>query len=239
MKAICLQEIRSFLSGITAYLVLVVFLMVTGLLLWVLPGSFNILENGFGDLSDLFLLAPLVFIFLIPSITMASFSSEIKQGTIELLLTKPIGIWSIVLGKFLGVFILVILAIIPTTAYIWVISQYLQVDHSLDTATLLGSYLGLFFLAGAYCAIGVFCSTLSSNQIVCFLLGVLLCAFMYIGIEQIALLSGSLSIEQLGVEYHFKSISKGVIDTRDLLYFSSLTILFLAMSVFKVNMLRK
>ncbi len=239
MKAICLQEIRSFLSSVTAYLVLVVFLVLCGILLWFLPGNYNILDNGFADLSNLFFLAPLVFIFLIPSITMGSFCNEIKQGTIELLLTKPLSVWQIVLGKFFGALFLVVLAIIPTLIYIWILQDYIQQDQVMDVASLVGSYLGLLFLASSYCAIGIFCSTLSNNAIVCLLLGAVLCGFLYVGIQQIAVLTGSLEIEKFGVEYHFKSICKGVIDSRDLVYFTSITILFLALSVFKVKMLRK
>ncbi|MHC5202279.1 gliding motility-associated ABC transporter permease subunit GldF [Myroides sp. LJL119] len=239
MKAICLHEIRSFLSSVIGYLVIIVFLLINGILLWIMQGPYNILDNGFADLSSFFFLAPLVLIFLIPSVTMRSFSEEIKQGTMELLLTKPLRVWQIVLGKFFGVFALVILAILPSLAYVWILSDYTQSAEQLDFASLIGSYFGLFFLASSYTSMGLFASSLSESQIVSFILGVVICLFFWLGIEQIAQFFNSDLIAQLGVEYHFRSICRGVIDTRDIVYFISLTILFLALSVSRIKMLRK
>lgn len=239
MRAICLHEIRSFLNSVIGYLVIVVFLLINGILLWGINGPYNLLDNGFADLSSFFYLAPLVLVFLIPSVTMRSFSEEIKQGTMELLLTKPLSVWQIVLGKFLGVFSLVLLAILPTLAYVWIISDYTQQGHVLDIASLIGSYFGLIFLASAYTALGVFASSLSDSQIVSFITGVALCLFFSLGIEQLAVIFNQDWIALLGVEYHFRSICRGVIDTRDLIYFLSLTLLFLALCVSRIKMLRK
>lgn len=239
MKAICWQEIRSFLSSMIGYLVIVVFLLINGILLWGINGPYNLLDSGFADLSSFFFLAPLVLVFLIPSVTMGSFSQEIKQGTMELLLTKPIGIWQIVLGKFFGVLALVFLAILPTLTYVWVLYSYTLEGHFIDVASLVGSYLGLMFLASSYTAMGVFASSLSDSQITGFIIGVILCLFFSIGMEQLSMVVNQPWVGQLGVEYHFRSISRGVIDTRDLIYFMSLTCLFLALCVSRIKMLRK
>lgn len=239
MKAICLREIRSFLSSIIGYLVISVFLLITGILLWFIDGSYNILQSGFADLSPFFFIAPWVLIFLIPAVTMKSFSEEIRQGTIELLLTKPISIWEIVLGKFLGVLILVLIAIIPTLVYVYIINNYIAPGQTFDMGAIIGSYFGLLFLASSYGAIGIFTSSITESQIVSFIFGVILCVFFSIGIEYLAVYLQSSFIEKLGVQYHFKSISRGVIDTRDLIYFLTITILFLSLAVYKIKMLRK
>lgn len=239
MKAICLREIRSFLSSIIGYLVISVFLLITGLLLWFIDGNYNILQSGFADLSPFFFIAPWVLIFLIPAVTMKSFSEEIRQGTIELLLTKPISIWEIVLGKFLGVLILVLIAIIPTLVYVYIINNYIAPGQTFDMGAIIGSYFGLLFLASSYGAIGIFTSSITESQIVSFIFGVILCVFFSIGIEYLAVYLQSSFIEKLGVQYHFKSISRGVIDTRDLIYFLTITIVFLSLAVYKIKMLRK
>ncbi|WP_010253827.1 gliding motility-associated ABC transporter permease subunit GldF [Myroides injenensis] len=239
MKAICLREIRSFLSSIIGYLVISVFLLISGLLLWFIDGNYNILQSGFADLSPFFFIAPWVLIFLIPAVTMRSFSEEIRQGTIELLLTKPISIWEIVLGKFFGVLILVLIAIMPTLVYVYIITDYIAPGQTFDMGAIIGSYFGLVFLASSYSAIGIFTSSITESQIVSFILGVVLCVFFSIGIEYLAVYLQSSFIEKLGVQYHFKSISRGVIDTRDLIYFLTITIAFLSLAVYKIKMLRK
>lgn len=239
MRAISLYEIRSFFGTITGYLVMMVFLVINGLLLWAIEGDYNIAQSGYADLSAFFLLAPWVLIFLIPAVCMRSFSVEIQQGTIELLLTKPLSISSIVAGKYFGALFIVVLAILPTLVYVWVLDEYLAANNALDWASIAGSYIGLVFLAGAYCAMGIFSSSLSSNQVVAFIVAVFLCVFFSLGIDIIAQSTGSLIIEQIGVNYHFRSISKGVIDTRDLVYFVSLIVLFLSLTQFKIKTLRK
>ncbi|MTG97822.1 MULTISPECIES: gliding motility-associated ABC transporter permease subunit GldF [Myroides] len=239
MKAICLMEIRSFLSSLTGYLVIIVFLLINGLMLWFFDGTYNILQSNFADLAPFFYLAPLVLTFLIPAVSMKSLSEEIKQGTIELLLTKPLSVWQIVLGKYFGILFLIFLSILPTVIYVYFLESYLLPGQEFDMGSVLGSYFGLLFLSAAYGAMGIFASALSENQIVSFILGVGLCLFFSLGIDALAGLMQSTFVEKFGVQYHFRSISRGVIDTRDLIYFVSIAFLFLSMTVSKIKTLRK
>nr|WP_315164026.1 gliding motility-associated ABC transporter permease subunit GldF [uncultured Flavobacterium sp.] len=237
MKSIVLREIKSFFGSPIGYLVIAIFLIINGLFLWVFEGDYNISNSGFADLTPFFTLAPWIFIFLIPAVTMRSFSDEKKQGTLELLLTKPLSIWQIVNGKFLGAVLLIIMAVIPTFIYVAVISNLGMPEGNIDMGSTIGSYFGLLFLISAYCAIGIFTSTLSDNQIVAFIISVFLCFIFYFGFEGIASTIPSLSsiIASLGMQDHFKSMSRGVIDTRDVIYFASITILFLSFTVYNLK----
>lgn len=235
MFALLKKEINSFFASPIGYLVIAIFLILNGLFLWVFKGEFNILDYGFADLSSFFLLSPWILIFLIPAVTMRSFSDEKKQGTLELLLTKPISHLQIVLGKYLGAFLLIILALLPTLLYVYTVNQLGNPVGNLDVGSTLGSYFGLLFLVAAYTAIGVFASTLSDNQIVAFISAVFMCFLFYIGFEGVADLSTSNFIEQLGMSAHYKSMSLGVLDTRDILYFLSITVLFLFFTVKRIN----
>lgn len=241
MKAILLREIKSFFGSLTGYLVIGVFLILNSIFLWIVDGQYNILQSGYNDLTPFFQLAPLVLLLLIPAITMKSISDERKQGTIELLVTKPLSLVQIVTGKFLGSFLLVVLAIIPTVLYIIILNPYGMPAGNMDLGSTLGSYLGLLFLIAAYTSIGVFCSSLSDNQIVAFILAVIICFMLYLGFDQLADLfkSSASIIEKFGMNHHFKSISRGVIDTRDVLYFMSLTVFFLMATVFNLKNVRK
>ena len=227
MLAILKKEINSFFSSQIGYLVIGLFLLLNGLFLLVFKGDFNILDYGFADLSSFFLIAPWILMFLIPAVTMRSFSDEKKQGTLELLLTKPISKIHIVLGKYFGALLLIIIALIPTFLYVYTIYQLGSPTGNLDFGSAIGSYFGLLFLVISYTAIGVFASTLSENQIVAFLIAISICFIFYIGFEGIANLTSNLFIEQLGMSYHFKSISRGVLDTRDIIYFLSVTVFFI------------
>ncbi len=240
MKSIVLREIKSFFGSPVGYLVIAIFLLLNGLFLWVFDGEFNILKSGFADLSPFFTLSPWILIFLIPAVTMRSFSDEKKQGTIELLFTKPLSIWQIVNGKFLGAFLLIVIAILPTLVYVYVLSSLGLPEGNIDMGSTLGSYFGLLFLVAAYTAIGIFTSTLSENQIVAFLIAVFLCFIFFYGFKELATYASGFEdvIAQFGVEYHFKSMSRGVIDTRDIMYFVSITILFLSLTVFKLKSLK-
>jgi len=210
------------------------------LFLWVFDGDFNILNSGFADLSPFFTLSPWIFIFLIPAVTMRSFSDEKKQGTLELLLTKPLSIASIVNGKFFAALLLIAIAIIPTLLYVWVIYGLGLPEGNIDLGSTMGSYFGLFFLIAAYASIGIFTSTLSDNQIVAFILAVFICFVLYFGFEGIASYFGTMqsAVSGLGMDAHFKSMARGVLDTRDILYFLSITILFLALTVYKLKALK-
>jgi len=240
MKSIVLREIKSFFGSPIGYLVIAVFLIGNGLFLWVFEGEYNILNSGFADLSPFFTLAPWILIFLIPAVSMRSFSDEKKQGTLELLLTKPLSIWEIVNGKFLGSLLLIVIAIIPTFIYVWVIYGVGMPEGNIDMGSTIGSYFGLLFLISGYSAIGIFTSTLSENQIVAFIISVFLCFFFYFGFESFATIFPSFQnvISAFGMQNHFKSMSRGVIDTRDVIYFLSITILFLSFTVFNLKSIK-
>lgn len=228
MFAILKKEFNSFFASPIAYLVIGVFLLINGLFLWVFKDDFNILNAGFADINPFFFLAPWVFLFLIPAITMKSFADEFSNGTIELLKTKPISNWQIVLGKFWASLLLVTVALIPTLTYVYTVYQLGSSVGNLDFGTTIGSYLGLLFLASTYTAVGLFTSTLSKNQIVAFILAVFITFILYYGFDAISnSLNNNLIIKKLGINEHYKSISRGVIDTRDIIYFLSVTVFFL------------
>ncbi|TBN03032.1 gliding motility-associated ABC transporter substrate-binding protein GldG [Hyunsoonleella flava] len=230
MLALLKKEINTFFASPIGYLVIAIFLVLNGLFLWVFKGEFNILDYGFADLSAFFLLAPWILLFLIPAVTMRSFSDEKKQGTLELLLTKPISHLNIVLGKFLGAFILILMALLPTLLYVYSVFQLGNPIGNLDLGSTFGSYFGLVFLAAAYTTIGVFCSTLSYNQIVAFITSVFICLFFFIGFEGISGFTSSTIVEQFGMNYHYKSMSRGVIDSRDIIYFLSVVVFFILLT---------
>ncbi|GGD23190.1 gliding motility-associated ABC transporter substrate-binding protein GldG [Hyunsoonleella pacifica] len=230
MLAILKKEINTFFASPIGYMVIAIFLILNGLLLWVFKSEFNILDYGFADLSAFFLLAPWILLFLIPAVTMRSFSDEKKQGTLELLLTKPISHLNIVLGKFFGAFILILMALLPTLLYVYSVYQLGSTAGNLDLGSTFGSYIGLLFLAAAYTAIGMFCSTLSNNQIVAFIASICICLFFFLGFEGITALTSSSFIEQLGMNYHYKNMSRGVLDSRDVIYFLSVVLFFILLT---------
>ncbi|MCG2431617.1 MULTISPECIES: gliding motility-associated ABC transporter permease subunit GldF [Aequorivita] len=233
MIPIIKREINSFFSSTIGYLVIAIFLVINGLFLWVFSGNFNIPDSGFADLSPFFELAPWVLLFLIPAVCMRAFSDEMKMGTLELLLTKPISLLQIVLGKYFGAVILIFIALIPTILYVFAISELGNPPGNWDVGSTLGSYLGLLFLVFAYTAIGVFSSTLSQNQIVAFIIAVFLCFTLYYGFEGFS--TTTFNISQLGMKAHFDSVARGVLDTRDLIYFLSVTVFFIALTVLKLK----
>ncbi|WP_435132856.1 gliding motility-associated ABC transporter permease subunit GldF [Formosa sp. A9] len=235
MFAILKKEIHTFFASPIGYLVIALFLILNGLFLWFFKGDFNIIDNGFADLSNFFVLAPWILLFLIPAVTMRSFSDEKKQGTLELLLTKPISHLNIVLGKYLGAFVLILIALLPTALYVFTVYQLGDPVGNLDLGSTLSSYFGLLFLIAAYTAIGIFASSLSDNQIVTFIIAVFLCFFFYIGFEGIADYLSSNFIDQLGMSFHFKSMSRGVLDTRDIIYFLSIACLFITLTLQNIN----
>jgi len=239
MKAILLREIKSFFGSIIGYLVIVVFLVLNGLFLWVFDGSYNILQSGYNDLTPFFKLAPWILLLLIPAVTMRSFSDERKQGTIELLLTKPLSIYEIVSGKFLGAFVLIFIAIIPTILYVIILNPYGNPMNNMDIGSTIGSYIGLLFLIAGYTAIGIFSSTLSDNQIVAFIYAIVLSLIFYMGFDQLSAMLKLPFLERIGMDFHFKSMSRGVLDTRDVLYFISVAFLFVSATVFNLKSLKK
>ena len=234
MLTVYQREIATFFSSLIGYIVIGLFLLVLGLFVWGFPGV-NILDGSYATLDPLFSIAPSIFTFLIPAITMRSFAEEQQTGTIELLLTRPISDTGIVLGKFLSSWTLVLLALLPTLVYFYAVSELGSPPGNLDSGAVWGSYLGLLLLGGVFTAIGIFASATTPNQIVAFLLGAFLCfvlywAFFYL--SQLPLFYGGLDriIQEFGIDYHYDSISRGLIDTRDLLYFFSVMVVFLSMT---------
>src|SRR6056297_1196403 len=230
MWYIFLKEINGFFSTLTGYVVMVVFLTLNSLFMWVFPGQMNVLETGYATLESLFALAPWAFLFLVPAITMRMFAEEKRMGTLELLYVRPVTELQIVLAKFLASWCLVLLSLIPTLVFFWSVYQLGSPPGNIDIGGTWGSYIGLFFLGGIYTAIGIFASAITDNQIVAFIAGVLMCLIMYLGFDFIGGLAGtgkvSLLISRLGIDYHYNSISRGVLDSRDLLYFLGVISLF-------------
>lgn len=228
MLSILQKEINSFLNSLVAYIVIGVFLVVTGLYMWFLPGS-SVLNYGYADLQALFSIAPWVFLFLIPAITMRSFAEEKKAGTIELLLTRPVTDLQIILGKYFACLLLVIFALLPTLIYYISVYMLGEPKGNIDSAGVTGSYIGLVFLAAVFTAIGIFASSISKDQIISFIIAVLLCFLVYTGFDMLAGINvwGPLAyiISYLGIQYHYETISKGLIDSRDVLYFVSVSAL--------------
>lgn len=234
MFILYVKEIRSFLSSLIGYIAIGVFITLLGVFLWVIPsesGGSNILDNGFANIDPLFYIAPWVYLFLIPAITMRSFSEERKSGTIELLLTKPLTDLQIVLAKYLAGLTLVLISLLPTLIYYYSVNILVASKVSgIDTGGMWGSYVGLFFLGAAFVAIGIFSSAIAENQVIAFIIALLLCFFCYIGFEFIADsgLFGKYDsfLKALGINDHYVSMSRGVIDTRDALYFISVIAIF-------------
>lgn len=233
MFTLYLKEIRSFLSSLIGYIAIGVFISLIGIFLWIIPsdsGGSNILDNGFASIDPLFSIAPWVYLFLIPAITMRSFSEEKKTGTLELLLTRPLTDLQIVLAKYFAGVTLVIVSLLPTLLYYYTVHLLGLPKGNIDTGGMWGSYIGLLFLGAGFVAIGVFASAIAENQVIAFIIALLMCFFIYIGFEYIAQsgLFGKYDylVKGLGLNDHYVSMSRGVVDTRDALYFMSLIALF-------------
>ena len=223
MLIILQKEFNAFLNSPVAYVVLGVFLIATGLFVWVFPDS-SVLDYGYADLQTLFNLAPWIFLFLIPAITMRTFAEEKKAGTIELLLTRPLTDGQIIGGKYLACFLLALLALIPTLLYYFSVYKLGSPEGNIDSAATVGSYLGLALLAAVFAAVGILASALTRDQIIAFLVAVVGCFLIYSGFDSLAsVLEGSSAyyVSQLGIAAHYRDLSKGLVDSRDLVYFFS------------------
>lgn len=234
MFALLRKEINTFLSTLTAYVVIVVFLLATGLFLWVFPGNTNVLDGGYADLKSLFFIAPWIFLFLIPAISMRSFSEEKRSGTLELLYSRPLNHYGIIMAKYLAVLGLVLFSLLPTLIYyfsVWILGEP---AGNIDLGGFWGSFIGLFFLAAIYVSIGIFASSLTDNQVIAFILGMLISFLVFTGFEYLASLPlfhgmGHV-VSALGINEHYASMSRGVIDSRDLVYFISVTSFFIVLT---------
>ena len=233
MYSILKKEITSYLSSLVAYVTIGVFLVVLGLFLWVFPDS-SILDYGYAGLDSLFSTAPYLFMFLIPAITMRSLAEERREGTFELLLTRPLTDWQIVLGKYFASLLLVLFALIPTLVYYYSVYVLGNPVGNIDTGAVIGSYIGLFLLGACFVAIGLFASSISKNQIIAFTIAVFLCFFFYSGFDSLSQILSlqSLTLEDLGITEHYQSISRGVLDTRDLVYFIIVSGIFIWLTLF-------
>lgn len=232
MRVLIFKEVRGFLGSLIGQVVVVVFLLLTGLFLWVFPN--NILDTGYSDLSTLFFIAPWVFLFLVPAVTMRSFSEERRTGTIELLLTKPLTEMQLVIAKYIAAVILIVFALLPTLIYWLSLHELAMPKGNLDTGGIMGSYIGLLLLASCFGAIGVFASSITENQVVAFMIAVFLCFFLYLGFDLIASFDafGALEgpIKSIGIQDHYDSLSRGVVDLRDVLYFLGTITVFLLLT---------
>ncbi|PJA06929.1 MAG: gliding motility-associated ABC transporter permease subunit GldF [Flavobacteriales bacterium CG_4_10_14_0_2_um_filter_32_8] len=228
------KEIRSFLGSLIGYIVIIVFLTTIGLMLWIFPGGTNVLDNGYANIDALFYIAPWVYLFLVPAITMRLFAEESRTGTIELLLTKPLTDFQIVFAKYIAGFSLVLFSLLPTLIYFYSVYNLGSPVGNIDVGGTMGSYFGLLFLGGVFVAIGIFASAITNNQIISFIVAVFLSFFCYVGFESISSLAyfGGIDdiIVKLGINEHYVSMSRGVIDTRDVIYFLSTISLFLILT---------
>ncbi|OUV74743.1 MAG: gliding motility-associated ABC transporter permease subunit GldF [Flavobacteriales bacterium TMED123] len=234
MIALFRKEINQFFSTLIGLLTIIIFLLVNALMIWVFSSDFNVLDYGYANMYTFFTLAPILFLIFIPAVCMGLFSEEYSAGTIEILFTKPISLWNIVLSKYFAANILALLAILPTLIYFASIYLLGETVGNLDIGGILGSYLGLFMLSSAFISIGIFASTISNNQVVAFLIAIVLNAIFYYGFDILSevtfLQQWDLLISKLGISAHYAVISNGIIDSRDLLYFISLCLVFLILS---------
>ncbi|MFN2395741.1 MAG: gliding motility-associated ABC transporter permease subunit GldF [Bacteroidales bacterium] len=239
MFTLFLREINNFFNNLIGYISIAVFLVINSLFLWVFPLDTNILQSGYANIDGLFSMGPFVFLFLIPAITMRFFADEKKSGTIEFLLTKPLTDTRIVLSKYFAAFVLVVFSLLPTLIYVISVYRLGFPPGNMDMGATWGSYLGLLFLGAGFVSIGLFASSLTDNQIVSFIVSIFLCGFAYIGFEFIYSLdmfgNFDLFIRNLGIYAHYTSISRGVIDSRDVLYFFSIIVIFLLLTKVKLE----
>ncbi|MFN8343574.1 MAG: gliding motility-associated ABC transporter permease subunit GldF [Spirosomataceae bacterium] len=230
MLAVFTKEINAFFSSLTAYMVMGVFLTAVGLLIWVFPDT-NVLNYGYADLGAFFNLTPFVLLFLIPAVTMRSLAEEVRNGTIELLLTKPLSDWQLVFGKFLADWTLVVVTLAPTLIYYYTVYQLGNPVGNVDTGAVFGSYIGLLLLSAVFVAVGLWTSSLSDNQIVAFVLAVFVCFLLFAGIGAVARLDfwGTLAypLSWISLDQQYADLGRGLIDSRNVIYLLSVAVLFL------------
>lgn len=243
MIAIFRKEINLFFSSAVGLLTVLLFLLVNGMFIWIIQSDFNVLDYGYANLDAYFTLAPILFLLFIPAICMRFFADEYRLGTIEILLTKPLSVWHIVIGKFLAAIALVILAILPTFLYFFTVYYFGETIGNVDVGGTFGSYIGLFLLATTFVSISVFASSLSQNQIVAFLVAIFLNTIFYYGFDIISqiepLQQWDFQLRNLGIQLHYETMSKGILDTRDIIYFLSVFYLFLLLCKSIIQQKRK
>jgi ABC-2 type transport system permease protein len=240
MISIVKKELHQFFNSLTGYITIILFLLVNGLYLFILKDS-NIFDFGYATLDKFFELSPWIFVFLIPALAMRSLSEEYKTGTFEILQTRPLTRWQIVLGKYFAVFAVILIALLPTLLYVYTIHS-LSAAGGIDSGGISGSYIGLIFLAAVFASISMWCSGLTSNAVIAFLAGAFACIIIYFGcnaISKLPVFTGNADyyIEMLGIDFHYRSMSRGVVDTRDVIYF--LSIIFLFLFATQINLSKK
>ncbi len=236
MWSICKKELNQFFSNLTGYITIILFLLINGVFLFMLQDS-SIFEYGYANLDKFFQLAPWVLLFLIPAISMRSLADEFKAGTFEILKTQPLTCWQIALGKYFSILLVLIFTIIPT--FLYVVTIKALSNHNIDAGGIAGSYMGLFLLGSTFAAISLCCSSFTNNAVVAFLLSAFTCLVLYFGfnaISKLTVLQGNADyfIEMLGIDFHYHSISRGVLDSRDIIYFISIIFLSLLITVKKL-----
>ncbi len=236
MYSIFRKEISGFFSSLTGYIVIIVFLLINSLFMWVFPGELNIFDNGYAGLETLFFISPWVFLFLVPAITMRMLAEEKRLGTIELIYSKPVSERDIIWGKYLASLTLVLLSLLPCLIYYISVFMLGETPGNLDKGGTAGSFIGLFFLASVYAAAGLFASSLTDNQVIAFLVAVLICFVFFMGFDSFAYLPGLRRLDEfvirLGINEHYKSLSRGVIDISDVTYFAVVVVFFNEMNRF-------
>lgn len=230
MISIAKKELHQFFSSLTGYITIIIFLLVNALYLFVLKDS-NLFDFGYATLASFFDLAPWVFIFLVPALCMRSIADELKTGTFEIIQTRPLSNWQIVLGKYIAILVVIFISLLPTLLYVFTIYS-LSASGGVDGGAIAGSYIGLFLLASAFAAINLWCSSLTSNAVIAFMLGAFSCLVLYFGFNALSSIpvfvgNADYYIEMAGIDFHYRSISRGVIDTRDMVYFISVLAFFL------------
>ena len=230
MFAIFKKEINGFFSSLTGYIVIIVFLLFNSLFMWVFPGEWNILDSGYAGLDTLFFVSPWVFMFLVPAVTMRMIAEEKRSGTIELIYSRPITERELIYGKYFASVCLVLLALLPGVIYYYSVYSLGDTPGNLDKGGTMGSFIGLFFLASVYASAGILASSISDNQVVAFILAVIICFFLFMGFDSIAYLPGLKKLDEffirLGINEHYKSISRGVVDIKDIVYFIAFIVFF-------------
>ena len=233
MYAVFKRELFSLLNSLMAYITIGVFLLASGLLLWVFPDT-SILEYGYAELTGFFSLAPFLFMFLIPAVTMRSFAEERREGTYILLASRPLTDWQIIMAKYCACLVLVLLALIPTLVYYYSVYKLGMPVGNIDTGAVIGSYLGLLLLGSSFVGIGIFASSITKNQVIAFAVAVFICFVTYSGFDALSKIFAMRYLESvflaISVNEHYQSISRGVLDTRDLVYFISFVLFFLGLT---------
>ena len=242
MKVILKKEIIAFFSSSVGYLIICLFLMLNSCFMWIINSDFNILDYGYANIDTFFLFAPIILLVFIPAIGMRMFVDEFKLGTIEILQTKPISNLHIVIGKYLATLILILLSLIPTILYPCTVYYLSEPLGNIDLAGIIGSYFGLFMLSTCFAAISIYCSSLTKNQIVAFLSSIIICSIFYFGFDILSQLNSlqqiDLLLQKIGISYHYQLMSKGVLSSEDLIYFISISIIFIELTTLKINKTR-